>query len=271
MIKLANMKKIRNEIIESSAYSQFITENREILSGLNNQIIELITKATEQNKSLDSLAEELIRLTEISSAMHLQYKTTRAEEETFKLKSVIKKIKNNIKADSIHLETAFYLAQKTETLISSTFTELDPVVQKSDIHIEQPVPKAEDLNYKWFTFRRNGSWFIVPFSRINIIQGDAADTIKTDSIPYIRINNVKYKLIDLMSPPSEYKTDPSYYIQFDSDDYVYASDINGRELRASADMVSPMIKPIKDHAGGIFRGRVRLFGINYLYPAINAH
>ncbi len=260
------MKKLKRVIIDAPEYSVFIDDNRNILSDINRQVLDITTALSEKQKTASGLIDELIRLAEISVTIHQQYTDNTGDGEIFKLKSVLATLKKHTMADSIHIQTAEYLIQRIEKLINSAFTSLDPELVKEKHECPEHREPAADLKYKWLTFIRNGSWFILPYKHLKIFEADPAFIKRKDGKNYITVNDNEFEITDMMSlPGSEFRL-PASLLQIDSADFLYASDFNGREVHASSDIVSSMIKPLKDHAESIYKGRVRLFGVKYLCP-----
>ncbi|HPS58965.1 MAG TPA: hypothetical protein PK514_12745 [Spirochaetota bacterium] len=262
------MKKLKNTIIDAPQYSVFVNDNRKILTDINRQFTDIITEVSERQKSLSSLVDELIRLAEISVTIHHQYTDRTGDEEIYKLKSVLTALKKHAKADKIHIQTAEYLANRVDTLINSAFESIDPELQKKKAETTPLTPHGSDLKHKWLTFTRNGSWFILPYETVNIIEPDPESLYARDSNHFIKTDDTEYEIADMMcSPAGEFRL-PAYLVRIDEADFYYASDFNGREIYASSDIVSPLVKPLTGHAESIYLGRVRLFGVKYLFPDI---
>ena len=262
------MKKLKNAIIDAPQYSVFINDNRKILTDINSQFTDIIREVSDRQKSLSSLIDELMRLAEISVTIHHQYTDKTGDEEIYKLKSVLTALKKHAMADKIHIETAGYLADRIETLINSAFESIDPELQKKKSETRALTPHGSDLKHKWLTFTRNGSWFILPYETVSIIEPDPVSLYAKDSRHFIKSDDAEYEIADMMcSPAGEFRL-PAYLVRIDGADFYYASDFNGREIHASSDIVSPMIKPLTDHAESVYLGRVRLFGVKYLFPDV---
>lgn len=262
------MKKIKNAIIEAPQYSVFVNDNRKILTDINRQFRDIINEVSERQKSLSSLIEELVKLAEISVTIHHQYTDSTGDEEIYKLKSVLNTLKKHAMADRIHIQTAGYLSEKIDTLINSAFESLDPELQKNKSEAAASAPEDYELKYRWFTFTRNGSWFILPYNDVTIVEPDPESIFTRDSRHLFKENDNELEIADMMSSPAAEFRLPAYLVRIDNADFYYASDFNGREIHANSDIVSPMVKPLKDHSGSIYLGRVRIFGVKYLLPDV---
>lgn len=262
------MKKLKNAILDAPQYSVFINDNRKILSDINCQFTDIINEVSERQKSLSSLVDELIRLAEISVTIHQQYTDSTGDDEVFKLKAVLTTLKKHAMADKIHIQTAGYLAGRIDTLINSAFESIDPELQKQKDTHAVFTQQADGLKYKWLTFTRNGSWFILPYETVDIIEPEPGSLFAGDGKYFIKVDDTEYEIADMMSSPAGEFRLPAYLLKIDGSDFYYASDFNGREIHASSDIVSPMTKPLKDHAQSIYLGRVRLFGVRYLFPDV---
>lgn len=261
------MKKLKNEIIENPHYADFIRQNREILSGINSKVLEDLAHVKNNIIILSRTIDDLIKQADISITMHRQYKNSTGDEEIFKLKALLLKLKKNSMADSIHAESALYLAAKIDNIINNSFTEIDPLEKEKKEAAVTAEPAPAELKYKWFTFCRNGSWFIRGYDIINIYGVDKDHINLRQGRYYYEISGKEYEIIDLMNPHPDEINPPVYLLAFDSPDHLYASDENGREIHASSDIVSPQIRQLKNHDSSGYIGRIRLFGTNYLLPA----
>lgn len=263
------MKKIKTAILDAPQYSVFINDNRKILKDINHQFADIINEVSERQKSLSSLIDELIRLAEISVTIHHQYTDRTGDDEIYKLKAVLTNLKKHAMSDKIHIQTAGYLAGRIDTLINNAFESLDPELQKKKQEETAAYTQPQgELKFKWFTFTRNGSWFILPYENVSVIEPDPELILERDSGHFIKIDDTAYGIEDMMASPSGDFRLPAYLVRIDGSDFYYASDFNGREIHASSDIVSPLVKPLKDHAESIYLGRVRLFGVRYLLPDI---
>lgn len=257
------MKNLKKEIICNPLYDDFTRENREILARANSSILELLTRAEEQNRQLSDSVRELIKLADVSTTIHRQYKNSPGNDGILKLKALLHKLKQNTMADKIHLDTALYLTRKIESDINNAFNKIGTGGEETDVQ-KQVKPEPKELKYKWLTFFRNGSWFIRVYNTADIIGVDKEKLFRRDDQLYYEMNGHEYEVIDPMSSPSGSKQNPLYLIRFDSLNNLYASDENGREVHASSDIVTPQLRPLKNHDKSGFAGRVRLFGTNYL-------
>lgn len=263
------MKKIKTGILDAPQYSVFINDNRKILKEINRQFTDIINDVSERQKSLSSLIDELIRLSEISVTIHQQYTDRTGDDETYKLKSVLTNLKKHAMSDKIHIQTAGYLAGRIDTLINSAFESIDPDLQKKkQDETASCTQLSGELKFKWFTFTRNGSWFILPYNDFSVIEPDPEILYGQDNKHFIKTEDGAYEIEDMMSSPGGEFRLPAYLLRVDGADFYFASDFNGREIHSSSDIVSPLIKPLKDHAESIYLGRVRLFGVRYLFPDI---
>jgi len=260
------MKKIKNEIIESPFYDQFVRENREILSDINTKMHELVKSIENHNRIISGLSDDLNSLADISVAIHHQYKNRTGDEEIFKLKALTKGLKKNAMSGTINIESIFYLLDKTGKIISRSFLDIDPCAKEKEKPLPEPRAAEPQMKYKWFTFSRNGSWFILPFNEVAVIDPETIEITQKDGRRFASIDNFQAQIVDPMNPLAGKILIPAHLLRFDSNDYLYASDYNGKEIHASSDIVTPLIRPIKKHEKSGYRGRVRLFGIKYLYP-----
>lgn len=263
------MKKLRNTILDAPQYSVFVNDNRKILTDINRQFMDIINDVSERQKSLASQIEELIRLAEISVTIHGQYTDITGDEEIFKLKSLLAALKRHALTDKIHIQTAAYLAGKVDRLIHGAFESIDPELVKSKLKDYAICPQnAGNLKYRWITFTRNGSWFIIPYDTLETIEPEPGSLYSDDSRHFIKNEEGSYEIVDMMSSPAGQFRLPAYLLRIDGADFCYASDFNGREIHASSDIVSPLVKPITEHAECVYSGRVRLFGTRYLLPDV---
>jgi|GEM_PF-1035276 hypothetical protein len=263
------MKKIKNAILDAPQYSVFVNDNRKILTEINRQFIDIINDVSERHKSLTSQVEELIRLAEISITIHGQYTDITGDEEILKLKSLLAALKRHALTDKIHIQTAAYLTAKIDRLIHSAFESIDPELVKNKHKDCAMYPQnAGELKFKWITFTRNGSWFIVPYHTLEVIEPDPGSLFSDGSRYFIKTAEGSCEIADMMSSPAAEFRLPAYLLRIDGADFCYASDFNGREIHASADIISPLVKPITEHTECAYSGRVRIFGTRYLLPDV---
>ncbi len=233
-------------------------------------------------KSADALESEYIEFNELIThlkhdieilmSVYSGFNTIHGNELLKKLHSMIVNYHRKHITEGINFDLIYSILDKIQKQREKDFENF-PVLdhdQKSIIHypeqktIENEV-KLSTRPYKWITFRRNRSWFILPFrtctthttSGFSIIHSEKPDTL------WIDLDEETVKTIDFFTDYNREYIKPEFIIEINHGEKFYAADSVGRRIYSRSDIISPLLKGYRnEHRKS--PGRARLFGRNHI-------
>jgi len=256
------MEKLKNKIEFDPVYSEFTENNEKILSDLTATLREVITALSSNNSITDEIFNKLSDSIEVSNAVFRSFSSHDGLELVLRLKSVLDIYRKNINENSNLIKIAEHIIKKLNRFNSTFFHEAtsDEIVYPELIEENQYTESRQikDLKYKWTTFERNGSLFIVQYSGLDII-----DYKSPESGRDFEYNGKSTPFIELMKTPDDEYSPPKKILIIDGGRACFPADRTGRQIHGSYDLISPIIEPM-EITGNFISGRVRIFGRKHL-------
>ncbi len=259
------MEKIKTKIQEHPAYTGFSGANEQFLSELTGTIRDIIRDLNSRNSISDEIFNKLSDTIDISNAIFRSFSNHEGLELILRLKSISEIYKRNLSDNSSLVKIAEHLLKKLEKFNTSFFHEAssDEIIYPELPPETEPDEKkiGKNLHFKWTTFERNGSLFIIKYTQLETAE---YNLLQSDEVPEtISYNGKLIPFIDLMKAPDSNFITPAKILIIDQGKLCYAADHTGREIHGSYDMISPLVEPL-EVASRLFTGRVRIFGRRYL-------
>lgn len=222
----------------------------------------------------DKITTEINTLTSIYSSLN----NIQGHDYLLKLKALLDDYKKRYTHSSIDFKTIYFLNSKINQLRDQSFNNF-PKMEHSvflykdldnipDEEIDENIQKYAELRrsayYKWLTFLRNGSWFIISFDKLNIIKSSEAEISGDNkSGSFIKHRNNFIKVTDIFSRFSG-RGEIRYYIITESGNAVksFAAEKLGRILMSDRNFISLHLKAFEKST--ISPGRFRIFGKNHI-------
>ncbi len=209
-------------------------------------------------------------LADILSSIYAGVNALDGRDDLLKLKSFIDRYKKLYTREGIDFETIGFLLDKIGELRSKSFENF-PVLHHNETsaEIKEPALAKDYLSwpYRWFTFRRGWSWFMVPFNDLDIYRAGEDACVKRsgpDSIT-VEILGRERIFLDLFSLCRKKQEPSGIFITIDGKS-SFAVSRPGKKIFSRFDFISPRInKYAGDRSFPLSPGRVRLFGISHVY------
>lgn len=271
------MKKFNPDILNDYSYSKFLTGNREILHDLNSQLKGITTRITTQHERMLEEIEELFYKINVSTAINQSYSDIRLSESIIKLKAILNDFKSKMDSNTSNLKVIRHILNKIDKLNEKIFTESDTLkdtdeteyVKAEIVNGNEPekIVEKQEFTYKWITFRRNNSWFIVPFNEFEKI--DTRERIKfinpENGFSEAILDSRRIFIMDFMKNLNNEDIYPKYILILNSGTSYYAADIIGKQIHSNRDIIHPLINEISGKNKRFYIGRVKIMGKNHFY------
>jgi hypothetical protein len=254
----------------------------------NFQKLDDITKTLERDfynlekkyVDFDSIYDGIITKIDILASIYSSLNNLHGREYLLKLKAFIIDLKKRNLYKETDFKTIHFLNSKVKELREQSYDKF-PKLNHSrylykdlsndvSIDINKDVQRYNKLKksaaYKWITYYRNGSWFITPFNRIQIIRPDDADISKDNKLS-IKLKNSNIKNINITDIFRNYTNgkDIKFYlaIEYNKELRSFATERLGRIIMSDRNFISSALTAF--HRSHISPGRFRIFGKNHIY------
>ncbi len=271
------MRPLKEENFKYIDYSEFwqnsLQKIEEIEQKLNRTIYELEKKYFGFDDIYEKAEEEINTLLSIYSS----FNCFEGIEYIFRLSSLIKNYKNRYTHNGIDFKLIHFLLSKISDLRDRSLENFPHIVHtEKNGPIAQVIagnnadpedPQYHKRPYKWLTFMRNGSWFIVPFQNIKILNDSDVEFIsfeKPDTV-IIRYNDKLFTAKDFFADINRGYKNPTRYLLIDSGKKVFAADKTGKKIFARNDFLKEKIIPFKELKNNLISpGHIKIFGKNHI-------
>ncbi len=238
---------------------------------IHQRVEESIGKLENSYAGFESLYADLDHQLDILSSIYAGYNTITGHEDIMKLKAVLRTYRERYTREGMDFDLVHSLLSRISDARSVSFESFPALSHDSTgTGAGHPVAVRKDYSqkkYKWITFERNRSWFIIPYRTIDIKRSTGFPVISVEEPDFINVNIdgrvVRSRDIFIKSPDDPEK--PRYILMIDGNRNNLAAGSLGREIYSDHDFISPMIKPFKKaRSNALSPGRIRLFGTNHI-------
>jgi hypothetical protein len=215
--------------------------------------------------------EEIMQQLDILSSIYAGYNIIQGSEYVLRLKSLLQTYRTRYTREGLDFNLIHSLLLKISEARDSSFDTF-PEVSHEDMPfvVSGTRPVQDDYSgkkYKWVTFERNRSWFIAPFTTIDIMKNENYPVVSVEEPDYInfKINSHIVRVKDIFIKSLAEPETPSYFVMLDGKVKNFAAGQIGKRIYAGQNIIHPFIKPFKNiHDHPLSPGRVRLFGKNHI-------
>jgi hypothetical protein len=246
--------------------------NLQKIEQIHQRVKESIRWLEDDYTVFESRYADLDRQLDILSSIYAGYNTIAGLEDILKLKAVLRDYRRRYTREGMDFDLVQSLLEKISDARSASFESFPALSHDSapPVPATPPAPTRKDYSgkkFKWITFERNRSWFIVSYRNMTIRRntGFPIVSVEEPDILHVEIGNSVVMARDIFIRSLEEPEAPDYFIQIDGD-LTLAAGRPGREIFSDHDFISPMVRPFKRAAANTLSpGRVRLFGRNHIF------
>ncbi|HOO72332.1 MAG TPA: hypothetical protein PK926_11270 [Spirochaetota bacterium] len=207
-------------------------------------------------------------LSHILSSIYSSINVIEGKDELLKLKAFIDVYKRRYTRGGIDFPTMNYLLEKITALRDRSVENFPCLIHDEtppQPHPAETISEHEQWPYKWLSFRRGWSWFILPYAHLDVyLPGDDESEKIDDSHVGMSIDGRTVIFDDLLAHMRT-TDEPVNYLISAGENANYIVSQMGKKIFARYDFISPKIKPFSGNRHyPLSPGRVRLFGLNHL-------
>lgn len=265
-------------------YNEYWQNSLQRLDSIAKDLERKFFKLEKKYLDFDKIYNEIITEIDILSSIYASHNNLKGKSYLLKLKALLNNYKKRYTHEGINFRLINFLYLKINKLREQSFEEF-PKMEHSHFlfkeisdedtqevlngNIKKYKNLKENAKYKWLTYKRNNSWFIVPFKKFHIIKAEEAKTFHdTDKIITISYQD---NLIPVIDKFSRFVKDKKEQIKFflitennnNNNLKCFAIYKFGRIIMADKDFVIPGLKAFTKSK--ISAGRFRIFGKNHIY------
>lgn len=264
------MEPVTEENITYRDYTELWNFNLRKIEHIQQQLETSIGTLEMKYADFETIYDDIIEQVDILSSIYSSYNSIEGTESVLRLKSVLDAFRKKYTRQGFDFNLVQNLLVRINDLRDGSFTEFPKLA-----HDDRPVAIAADEQtdedyslkpYRWITFERNRSWFIAPFSGIDIRHGQDFPVTGYEDPDYLvtEINGATLKIKDIFCRRGDPAL-PLIYILLDGASRNFAATLIGKQIYAERDMVTPFVQPFRTvESNRLSPGRVRLFGKNHI-------
>lgn len=269
------MPTVGNTIPSYRDYGDLWNFNLQKIEQIHQRVEESIRILETNYAGFEARYADLDHQLDILSSIYAGYNTIAGLEDIMKLKAVLRTYRERYTREGMDFDLVHSLMERISDARSVSFESFPALSHdSSDASTGRTDTVRKDYSgkkYKWITFQRNHSWFIVPYRSIEIKRSSGFPVVSIEEPDFINVN-IDGRIVrsrDIFIKFPDGPENPRYILMIDGDRNNLAAGSLGREIYSDHDFISPMIKPFtKASSNALSPGRIRLFGRNHilLYP-----
>ena len=233
---------------------------------IESSINDLEMKYVEFEPVYDDIMEQI----DILSSIYSSYNSIEGAESVLRLKSVLESFRKKYTREGLDFNLVQHLIVKINEARNRSFSDF-PKLDHDDRPATIPAGEAPCLDYsikrhRWITFERNRSWFITPFTSIEIRTDPELPIESYEDPDYLIVSSggTALKIRDIFGRRGR-PDRPIRYVLLDGANRNFAATAIGKQIYAERDIVTPFLRPFKTvESNRLSPGRIRLFGRNHI-------
>jgi hypothetical protein len=237
----------------------------EISSSLETSLARLEKKYSDFETLYDQAMDGIDALAGIYAGVN----TIQGREYVLRLKALMRDYRRRYTLEGINFNAIHFLHSRIRELRDQSFNDFPNLTHTPAETVESVRPERRSIvvRYRWVTFERNGSWFILPYDTLNILELRKANLVGggRKNRFSLRLDGVVLEVLDLLSSSMAEKTRPSHImvVGLGGEKFCYAATVPGKRILSRSDFIIEGLRGVRDT--GLSRGHIRLFGRKHLY------
>ncbi len=241
------------------------------------QVIEEISSSLETSLGMlekkysdfETLYDQAMDRIDALAGIYAGVNTIQGREYVLRLKALMRDYRRRYTLEGINFNAIHFLHSRIRELRDRSFSDFPNLTHTPAVAVESVPPERPSIvvRFKWVTFERNGSWFILPYDTLNILEFRKANLVPggRQNRFLLRLEGVDLEVLDLLSSSMVEKTRPPHIVVVGLGDekYCYAASVPGKRILSRRDCIIDGLKNVRNN--GYFRGHIRLFGQKHLY------
>ncbi len=255
-------------------YGDLWTFNLQTIEDIQSDIEKSFIELEREYNKFEPIYYRAERLVKILTSIYSSYNAIDGRDYLLKLSAVIQEYRERYTRKGIDLELLNFLNGKVTELRDKCFQEF-PALSHEYVYPGQEREECPDTStvlyhaekrpYKWVTFMRNRSWFIIRFSDLEIIYPESCDSMsRRGDMVRIVFKGRSLTFKDIFSKFESEKEPPGYFIALDGGAKNYVATRVGKRVLSHSDIITPRIKPFPEKEHPWSPGHARIFGRNHI-------
>ncbi len=250
-------------------YTLFWQDNLQRLDEISVSTGALLEVLEKEYSVFGAIYSDIDRQVKLLNSICASFNNISGREELLRLSAVIERYRRRYTKSGIDFELIYRLLDRAIELRNRGFTDFPSTVHIRETIQERPERRTESKKYNYTTFKRNGSWFIIPKSVSGIVlaEGFQFSFSKGSDTSGISASSesASYSVADFFYNRRTGYTPPRFLIFFDNIFTAFASDVAGKRIYSDTDIIPSLLRPYKKSGGfSSTSGRIRLFGKQHI-------
>ncbi|HSV96521.1 MAG TPA: hypothetical protein VLM75_06235 [Spirochaetota bacterium] len=259
----------RDRLAEYEKHREFWQNGLQVVEEVSASLESSLALLEKKYADFDSLYNEAMDRIDTLAAIYAGVNTIQGREYVLRLKALMREYKNRYSLEGINFNALYFLHSKIKDLRNTSFSGFPSLDHSSCDRDAGAAVTGQTITVKhrWVTFERNGSCFIVPYDRLEIIEYRKADLRNDPGMNGFSLHRdgAPLEVRDIFASTTSAKTRPAFFVivGLDGIPACYAASGIGKKILSRRDIISPALRNVS--RGGLSRGSLRLFGRNHLF------
>ncbi len=254
----------------NGTYEKFIDQNRSLINEELSKISYELGKIEQDYIPIESYYNKIKEQVDNLSKIVSNFNSLQGEENLQKIRTIIKRNEKCLISNGFDFDTLKMLIQNIKDKTNSK--DLTPVYNKEEIKIETEISSQiskEHKNYpfKWISFFKSGSWFMIKFKTIEVVEVLDFDFKYTKNSNNVEVTNKdnKFLILDPFSRTEQKNENPEKILFINSEKTGIGAAKTGKIIYAKDDFISNIKTELSEEIHSNFvEGRVKIFGKSHL-------
>ncbi len=252
-------------------YRELWNYNLQKMERIQSAVEKSLTALEHKYAEFEPLYDDIIGQLDILCSIYSAFNTVGGGEDLLRLRALLESYRKQYTREGLDFNLVQRILGKISDSRNASFEEF-PSLDHRDAPtvVEGIADHPEELalrKHRWITFERNRSWFIAPFTSIEIIPHPPFALLGVEEPDILRVR-IKSEVVGIRDPLArslEEPVPPRFILLLDNGERNYAANRIGKRIFADRDFISPLMRPFKNAPPNpLSPGRVRLFGKNHI-------
>lgn len=254
---------------EYEKHLEFWQNGLQVIEEISSSLETSLAKLEKKYSDFESLYDQAMDRIDELSGIYAGVNTLQGREYVLRLKALMRDYRRRYTLEGINFNAIHFLHSRIRELRDRSFSDFPNLTHIPAGTVESVCPERRSIvvRYRWITFERNGSWFILPYDTLDVLEFRKANLAGggRQNRFTLLLEGTELELLDLLSSSMAEKVRPSYIVVVGLGDnrYCYAASAMGKRILSRRDFIIEGLKDIRDK--GFSRGHIRLFGRKHLY------
>ena len=248
---------------------EFWRNGLQVIEEISSTLETSLARLEKKYSDFETLYDQVMDRIDALAGIYAGVNTIQGREYVLRLKALMRDYHRRYTLEGIDFNAIHFLQSRIREQRDRSFSDFPNLAHAPEKAIGQadPGPRSIVVRYRWITLERNGSWFILPYDTLRILEYHKADMVAggREKRFILRLDGAELPILDLFSSSTIEKKRPAYLavVGLGTDLFCYAASALGKRIFSRREFIIGGLRGVR--ATGLSRGHIRLFGRKHLY------